>query len=133
MSKPKKTSDPVKRAIAAAGVSGLNKPKMTPSHPTKKAVVVTKVDGKPKTIRFGDQSMGHNYSPEARASFKARHAKNIAKGPSSPAYWANRFLWAGKGGKTKSPPSSQKTVKGSRIGTKKKAAKKTAKKGSKKK
>ena len=63
-------------------------------------------------IRFGDASMGHNYSPEARKSFKARHAANIAKGPTSAAYWANKCLWAGKGGSKKSPPKSQKHKKG---------------------
>lgn len=93
----------VERAVKKAGVEGVNKPKMTPSHPKKKAVVVTMVDGKPKTLRFGDQSMGHNYSPEARKAFKARHAKNIARGPSSPAYWADKFLWTA-GGRKKSPP-----------------------------
>jgi len=125
VAKAKKTSDPIERAVQAAGVSGVNKPKMTPSHPSKKAVVVTVIDGKPKTIRFGDQSMGHNYSPEARSSFKSRHAKNIAKGKSSAAYWANRFLWAGPKGKKKSPPKSQKVVKGSRTGgTKKSGGKK---------
>lgn len=54
--------------------------------------------------------MGHNYSAAARKSFKARHRKNIAKGPSSPAYWANRFLWSGPSGRKKSPPKSQKRV-----------------------
>jgi len=123
MIKATKTSDPIKRAVKAAGVAGVNKPKMTPSHPTKKAVVVTVIDGKPKTIRFGDAKMGHNYSPEARASFKARHAKNIAKGKSSAAYWADKVFWAGPSGKKKSPPKSQKVVKGSRSGTKKGAKK----------
>ena len=52
--------------------------------------------------------MGHNYSPEARKSFKSRHAKNIAKGPTSAAYWANKCLWAGKGGSKKSPPKVRK-------------------------
>ena len=56
--------------------------------------------------------MGHNYSPEARKSFKARHGKNIAKGPMSAAYWANRVYWSGPGGSKKSPPKSQKHRKG---------------------
>jgi hypothetical protein len=116
MAKAKKAAvkkpTPTQRAVKAAGVAGVNKPKLTPSHPTKKAVVVTKVDGKPKTIRFGDQSMGHNYSPEARKAFKSRHAKNIARGPSSPAYWADKFLWAGPSGKKKTPPKTQKKVHG---------------------
>ena len=78
----------------------------------KKGKVGILVDGKPKLIRFGDASMGHKYSPEARKSFKARHAKNIAKGKTSAAYWANKCLWAGKGGSRKSPPKSQKHKKG---------------------
>lgn len=117
--KPAAKQTPTQRAVKAAGVKGVNKPKLTPSHPTKKAVVVTTVSGKPKTIRFGDQKMGHNYSPEARKSFKARHAKNIARGKESPAYWADRFLWSGPSGKKKSPPSSQKNVKGKPGGEKK--------------
>ena len=80
----------------------------------KKGKVGILVNGKPKLIRFGDASMGHNYSPEARKSFKSRHAKNIAKGPTSAAYWANKCLWAGKGGSMKSPPKSQKVVRGTR-------------------
>ena len=48
----------------------------------------------------------------ARRSFKARHRKNIAKGKSSAAWWANKVFWAGKGGSTKRPPRSQKHVKG---------------------
>jgi len=56
--------------------------------------------------------MGHNYSAEARKSFKARHAKNIKKGKTSAAYWANKVLWSGEGGSKKSPPKSQKHVKG---------------------
>ena len=101
-----------KARLRRAGLTRLNKPKFTPKHNTKKAVVATRVGGKLKIIRFGAQGMGHNYSPEARRSFKARHAKNIARGKSSPAYWANKFLWAGKGGSTKRPPKSQKFVRG---------------------
>jgi hypothetical protein len=58
--------------------------------------------------------MGHNYSPEARRSFKARHGKNIRKGKSSAAYWANKVFWAGKGGSKKRPPRSQKRRFGSK-------------------
>ena len=65
-----------------------------------------------KLIRFGDQKMGHNYSPEARKSFKARHGKNIRKGKMSAAYWADKLFWSGKGGSTKMPPKSQKHKKG---------------------
>jgi hypothetical protein len=56
--------------------------------------------------------MGHNYSPEARKSFKARHAKNIAKGKMSAAYWADKFFWAGSKGSKKMPPKSQKYTRG---------------------
>ena len=103
-----------KARLNRVGLSGLNKPKRTPKHKTKKAVVAVRVGGKIKIIRFGAQGMGHNYSPEARRSFKARHGKNIRKGKSSAAYWANKVFWAGKGGSTKRPPKSQKHVKGIR-------------------
>jgi|TARA_X000000950_G_scaffold137600_1_gene170846 hypothetical protein len=97
-----------KARLRRVGLTGLNKPKRTPKHKTKKAVVATRVGGKVKIIRFGAQGMGHNYSPEARRSFKARHRKNIAKGKSSAAWWANKVFWSGKGGSTKRPPKSQK-------------------------
>ena len=79
-----------------------NKPRRTPSHPTKSHVVKACYDGKQKVIRFGEQGAATAGKPKAgesdrmktkRASFKARHAKNIAKGPSSPAYWANKVKW----------------------------------------
>jgi hypothetical protein len=76
------------------GVSGYNKPKATPNHPTKSHVVVAKEGDQIKTIRFGQQ--GVQGSPEGSArneSFKARHAKNIAKGKMSAAYWANKVKW----------------------------------------
>jgi len=80
--------------LARAGVSGYNKPKRTPSHPTKSHVVVAKEGDKVKTIRFGQQ--GKKGSPDGtkrNKSFKARHAKNIAKGKMSAAYWANKTKW----------------------------------------
>ena len=98
--------------LERAGVSGYNTPKRTPNHKTKKAVVAVRDKGKIKIIRFGAQGMGHNYSKEARKSFKARHAKNIRKGKTSAAFWANKVFWAGKGGSKKMPPKSQKHVKG---------------------
>tara|TARA_R100001443_G_scaffold84684_1_gene91289 strand:- start:167 stop:499 length:333 start_codon:yes stop_codon:yes gene_type:complete len=101
-------TDAEKNRIKKAGLTGLNKPKRTPNHKTKKAVVAVRDKGKVKLIRFGDQKMGHNYSKEARKSFKARHAKNIKKGPTSAAYWANKVFWSGEGGSKKSPPKSQK-------------------------
>lgn len=91
------------------GFSGVNQPKLTRGHSTKKAAVVSTLgpgqeDG--VLIRFGDQNMGNNYSPEARNAFRKRHAKNIAR-KGSAAYWANRFLWKA-GGHKKSPPKGQK-------------------------
>jgi len=94
--------------IKRAGVSGYNKPKRTPGHPTKSHVVVARSQGKTKTIRFGQQGKkvgsvsGTAGAPKAgesrrmkmkRKSFKARHAKNIARGPMSAAYWADKVKW----------------------------------------
>lgn len=106
-------TDAEKNKLQKLGLSGLNKPKRTPSHPTKKGVVAVKApSGGVKVIRFGDQKMGHNYSPEARKAFKTRHAKNIARGPESAAYWADKMFWAGPSGSKKMPPKSQKYVRG---------------------
>lgn len=80
--------------LTRAGVAGYNKPKRTPNHPTKSHVVVAKEGDQVKTIRFGQQ--GVSGSPEGSArneAFKARHAKNIAKGKMSAAYWANKVKW----------------------------------------
>ena len=83
-------------------MSGYNKPKRTPDHPKKSHIVVAKSGGQVKTIRFGEQGAKTAGSPKAgegdrmkkkRASFKARHAKNIAKGPMSAAYWADKVKW----------------------------------------
>jgi len=83
------------------GVSGFNKPKRTPNHPTKSHVVVAKEGDKVKTIRFGQQGVSGSPAKEGesaadkarRKSFKARHAKNIAKGKMSAAFWASREKW----------------------------------------
>jgi len=86
--------------LERAGVSGYNKPKRTPNHPTKSHVVVAKEGDKVKTIRYGQQGVsGAGKNPKTakekarRKSFKARHAKNIAKGKMSAAYWANKSKW----------------------------------------
>lgn len=82
------------------GVAGFNKPKKTPSHPTKSHVVVAKEGDQVKTIRFGQQGeTGSGANPKTAAgkarqkSFKARHAKNIAKGKMSAAFWADKVKW----------------------------------------
>ena len=88
--------------LARAGVSGFNKPKRTPSHSKKSHIVVAKEGDKIKTIRFGEKGASTAGKPKAgeseamkkkRASFKARHGKNIAKGKMSAAYWANKVKW----------------------------------------
>jgi hypothetical protein len=88
--------------LKRAGVSGFNKPKRTPSHPKKSHIVVAKVGSKIKTIRFGQQGAKTAGKPKKgesdrmkkkRASFKARHRKNIAKGKMSAAYWADKVKW----------------------------------------
>ena len=88
--------------LARAGVSGYNKPKRTPGHPTKSHIVVAKSGDKIKTIRFGQQGAKTAGKPKKgesqamkrkRASFKARHRKNIARGKMSAAYWANKVKW----------------------------------------
>ena len=100
-----------KALLKKYGLKGVNKPKMTPKHPKKKAMVLAKVGPhKLKLIRFGAQGMGHNYSAGARKSFKARHTKNIAKGKSSAAFWADKFLWNARSSRKKNPPKSQKRV-----------------------
>ena len=80
--------------LQRAGVSGFNKPKRTPSHATKSHVVVAKSGDQVKTIRFGQQ--GAKGSPDGSKrndAFKARHAKNIAKGKMSAAWWADKVKW----------------------------------------
>jgi hypothetical protein len=88
--------------LARAGVAGYNKPKRTPDHPKKSHIVVAKSGGQIKTIRFGEQGASTAGKPKAgesdrmtkkRASFKARHASNIARGPMSAAYWADKVKW----------------------------------------
>ena len=96
---------PTKKELALLrkhGLSKLDKPKRTPKHKTKSHAVLTKIDGKAKLIRFGAQ--GADTAPRGRksesradkakrAAFRKRHAKNIAKGKSSPAWWSAKFKW----------------------------------------
>ena len=88
--------------LKRAGVSGYNKPRRTPGHAKKSHIVVAKVGNKIKTIRFGQKGAktagkpkkGESEAMKAkRRSFKARHAKNIAKGKMSAAYWADKVKW----------------------------------------
>ena len=84
------------------GLSGVHKPKRTPAHPKKSHIVLAKEGNTVKLIRFGEQGAKTAGKPKKgegdkmrkkRASFKARHRKNIAKGKLSAAYWANRVKW----------------------------------------
>ena len=91
-----------KEKLKKYGLSGYNKPKRTPSHPTKSHVVLAKEGDTIRLIRFGMQGAknkpprkGESDADKAkRKSFKARHAKNIAKGKMSAAFWANREKWS---------------------------------------
>ena len=91
-----------KEKLKKYGLSGYNKPKRTPSHPTKSHVVLAKEGDTIRLIRFGMQGAknkpprkGESDADKAkRKSFKARHAKNIAKGKMSAAFWADRTKWS---------------------------------------
>ncbi|MFN9116236.1 MAG: hypothetical protein ACK5XN_39845 [Bacteroidota bacterium] len=91
-----------KTIMKKLGLSGVNKPKRTPNHPKKSHVVMAKEGEKTRLIRFGEQGAktagkpkkGESEAMKAkRKSFKARHAKNIAKGKMSPAFWADKIKW----------------------------------------
>ena len=81
--------------------AGYNKPKRTPNHPKKSHAVLAKEGDKIKLIRFGQQGVSGSPKKKGesksyanrRKSFKARHARNIAKGKMSAAYWADKVKW----------------------------------------
>ena len=94
--------DRARATMKRLGLSGFNKPKRTPKHPTKSHVVMAKEGNVTKPIRFGEQGAKTAGAPKAgesdkmkkkRASFKARHARNIKKGKLSAAYWADKVKW----------------------------------------
>lgn len=89
-----KTPERVKNKMKELGLKGVNKPKRTPEHPDKSHVVMAKEGEKFKLIRFGQQGVsGSADGTKRNEAFKARHAKNIAKGKMSAAYWANKVKW----------------------------------------
>lgn len=95
------TPERVKATMKRLGLEGVNKPKRTPSHPTKSHVVMAKDGESYKLIRFGQQGVqGAGKNPKTasekarRASFKARHAKGIAKGRMSGSWWSSTVKWA---------------------------------------
>lgn len=91
----------IKNMLQRYGLSGVNRAKRTPSHPTKSHMVLAKDGNKTRLIRFGQQGVsgspkkqGESASYAARRkSFKARHASNISKGKMSAAYWADKVKW----------------------------------------
>ena len=91
-----------KNVLKKYNLSGINKPKRTPSHPKKSHIVLAKVGDKIRLIRFGEQGASTAGKPKSgesakmkakRASFKARHGRNISKGKLSAAYWADKVKW----------------------------------------
>jgi hypothetical protein len=96
-----KVNQDLDRYVEKYGISGFNKPKRTPSHPTKSHIVVAKEGDKTKVIRFGQQGVSGSPKKEEeskayrkrRESFKARHTDNIKKGKMSAAYWADKAKW----------------------------------------
>ena len=87
--------------LARAGVTGFNKPKRTPSHPTKSHVVVAKVGDKVKTIRFGQQGVkGAGKNPKTakdkarRKSYYARHnSQDSSPSKLSARFWSHKVKW----------------------------------------
>ena len=90
-----------RQKAAKLGLKGVNKWKLTPGHPKKKAMVLGSEGGKTKLIRFGAKGYKHNYSPGARKNFKSRHNCDSANSKLTARYWACKALWAGPGGHKK--------------------------------
>jgi hypothetical protein len=94
-------SEAIKSAMKRLGVSGVNKPKRTPSHPTKSHVVLAKEGSRVKTIRFGQQNVQGSPKKEGeseayrkrRESFKARHKCETANDKLSARYWSCVKKW----------------------------------------
>ena len=87
--------------IQKLGVSGYNKPKKTPNHPTKSHVVLAKVGDEVKTIRFGQQGVtGAGSNPKTakdkarKKSYYARHnAQDANPSKLSARYWSHKVKW----------------------------------------
>lgn len=87
--------------LERAGVTGFNKPKKTPSHPTKSHIVVAKEGDTIKTIRFGQQGVkGAGKNPktkEDKARKKSYYARHNAQDPNpsklSPRFWSHKVKW----------------------------------------
>ncbi len=91
----------IKNLLKKHNLSGVNKPKKTPGHPKKSHMVLAKEGDRVRLIRYGQQGVSGSPKKKGeskkyrnrRKSFKARHAKNIAKGKMSAAWWANKSKW----------------------------------------
>ena len=92
-----------KNLLKKHGLSGVNKPKRTPNHKTKSHVVLAQQGHEMRLIRFGQQGAKTAGAPKKgeseamkkkRASFKARHGRNIKKGKMSAAFWADKTKWS---------------------------------------
>lgn len=101
-------NEAVRNKLEKYGLSGVNKPKRS-THNGKSHIVLAKEGDKVKLIRFGQAGVKTNQTVGQREAFKSRHAKNIAKGKMSAAWWANRTKWS----PSKTASSSKKWVKGS--------------------
>ena len=81
--------------------SGYNKPKKTPSHPTKSHAVLAKDGDKVKLIRFGQQGVsGAGKNPTTakdkarKKSYYARHnAQDANPDKMSARYWSHKVKW----------------------------------------
>lgn len=101
-------NEAIRNKLEKYGLSGVNKPKRS-IHNGKSHIVLAKEGDKVKLIRFGQAGVKTNQTVGQREAFKSRHAKNIAKGKMSAAYWSNRVKWS----PSKTASSSKKWVKGS--------------------
>ncbi len=98
----------IKKMLDRYGLEGVNKPKRQTSG-GKSHVVLAKDGDNVKLIRFGQAGVNTNQTVGQREAFKSRHAKNIAKGKMSAAYWSDRVKWS----PSKTQSSSKKWIKGS--------------------
>ena len=92
----------VKTKMKDAGLKGVNKPQRLNDDSGKSQHVMASEGGKYKYIKLGEKGASTAGKPKAgesdkmkkkRASFKARHGKNIKKGKMSAAYWADKVKW----------------------------------------
>lgn len=95
------TPERVKTTINKLGLEGVNKPKKTPSHPTKSHVVMAKEGDNYKLLRFGQQGVkGAGDNPKSdkdKARKKSYYARHNAQDPNpskmSPRFWSHKVKW----------------------------------------